>query len=60
MTSAIESFLSLQKWINSDLLLLNCTVFSSVYLKTVFITSYSTFAVSSAVFLVVYSVTSLI
>ena len=59
MTSAIESFLSLQKWINSDLLLLNCTVFSSVYLKTVFITSYSTFAFSSAVFPVVYSVTSL-
>ena len=57
--SAVDSLLALKKWINSDLLSLNYTAFSSAYVNTVFAASYSTFAFSFAVFLNMYSVTSL-
>ena len=58
--SAVGSLLALEKWINSDLLSLNCTAFSSAYVNTVFTASCNTFIFSSAVFLNIYSVTSLI
>ena len=60
MISAVNSLLTLEKWINSDLLSLNCTAFSSAHVNTVFTASYSTFAFSAAVFSDIYSVTSLI
>ena len=48
--SAVGSLLALEKWINSNLLSLNCTAFSSAHVNTVFAASCSTFAFSSAVF----------
>ena len=56
--SAVYSFLSLQKWINSDLLSLNCTAFSSAHANTVLVTSYNSFEFSVADFSEVYNATS--
>ena len=56
--SAVCSFLPLQKWINSDLLSLNCTAFSSAFANTVLVTSYKISEFSFADFPVTYSATS--
>ena len=56
--SAVCSFLSLQKWINSDLLSLNCTAFSSAHANTVLVTFYNSSEFSVADFSEVYNVTS--
>ena len=55
---AVCSFLPLQKWINLDLLSLNCTAFSSAHANTVLVTSCNSFEFSFADFSHVYSVTS--
>ena len=58
--SAVCFFLPLQKWMSSDLLLLNYIAFSFAHANTVFVTSYSVSEFFFANFLTMYNATSLI